>query len=51
MRRGTPLQELPETSELAIPGHLARYAAEVDAWRLEALVYRATRASEIGSAR
>jgi hypothetical protein len=29
--------------DLTIPAHLAPYAAEVEAWRLEALAYRAAR--------
>jgi hypothetical protein len=36
----------PDRDDLAVPGHLASYLAEVENWRLEALAYRARRAAE-----
>ena len=48
MRTTTKFHDRP-TLELATPGHLARYAAEVEEWRLEALAYRAARAAEAGN--
>jgi hypothetical protein len=35
-----------DRDDLAIPAHLARYVAEVDTWRLEALAARAARIAE-----
>jgi hypothetical protein len=35
-----------DRDELAIPNHLARYLAEVEMWRLEALAARAARIAE-----
>jgi hypothetical protein len=37
---------IQDRHELVIPGHLARYDAEVETWRREARAYRASRAAE-----
>jgi hypothetical protein len=42
----TPTTYADRDSELAVPAHLARYAAEVETWRLEALAYRAAQAEK-----
>jgi hypothetical protein len=34
-------REVQRTDPITVPGHLARYLAEVETWRLEALAYRA----------
>lgn len=46
-----PNHQDTQSNDLAIPGHLAPYAAEVEAWRLEALAYRASQTSAKGVAR
>ncbi|MGZ4689946.1 MAG: hypothetical protein ACXVKA_02995 [Acidimicrobiia bacterium] len=49
MRTFTTSQD--RRQELAVPAHLTRYVAEVETWRLEALVARAARVVQSSGAR
>ena len=42
----TPTTHPVRDPQLVVPAHLARYDAEVETWRLQALAYRAARADE-----
>ncbi len=48
MTTGAMQTDSRTATELAVPAHLARYALEVEAWRLEALAYRASQSDAWG---